>query len=125
MLDIQKAKEFQKNIYISFINYAEAFDNVDHNKLWKALQDMEIPDHLTCLLRNLYTGQEAIVRTLYGTTDWFSIQKGVRQGCLLSNCLFNLYTEHIIKNASLDELQAGIKIGRKNIETSDMCIIPL
>ena len=96
---------------------------MDQNKLWKALQETEIPDHLTCLLRNLYTGQEATVRTLYGTTDWFSIEKGVRQGCLLSNCLFNLHTEHIIKNVSLDVLQAGIKTDGKNIKTSDMCMI--
>ena len=88
---------------------------MDHNKLWKVLKEMGIPDHLSCLLRNLYAGQEATVRTLYGTTDWFKIEKGVRQGCLLSPCLFNLYTEHIMRNARLDELQAGIKIGRRNI----------
>ena len=98
---------------------------MDHNKLWKALQEMEISDHLTCLLRNLYTGQEATVRTLYGRTDYSSIEKGVQQGCLLLNYLFNLYTEHIMKNASLNELQAAIKIGGKNIKTSDMCMIPL
>ena len=112
---IEKAREFQKNIYLCFINYAKAFDCVDHNKLWKALREMGIPDHLTCLLRNLYVGQEATVRTLYGTTDWFKIEKGVWQGCLLSPCLFNLYGEHIMRNARLDELQAGIKIGRRNI----------
>ena len=88
---------------------------MDHDKLWKALREMGIPDHLTCLLRNLYAGQEARVRTLYGTTDWFKIEKGVQRGCLLSPCLFNLYTEHIMRNARLDELQAGIKIGRRNI----------
>ena len=88
---------------------------MDHNKLWKALQERGIPDHLTCLLRNLYAGQEATVRTLYGTTDWFKIEKGAQQGCLLSPCLLNLYTEHIMRNVGLDELQAGIKIGRRNI----------
>ena len=88
---------------------------MNHNKLWKALKQMRAPDHLTCLLRKLYAGQEAAVRTLYGTTDWFKIEKGVRQGCLLSPCLFNLYAEHIMRNVGLDELQAGIKIGRRNI----------
>ena len=88
---------------------------MNHNKLWKALEEMGIPDHLTCLLRNLYVGQEAAVRTLYGTTDWFRIEKGIWQGCLLSPCLFNQYTEHITRNVGLDELQAGIKIGRRNI----------
>ena len=88
---------------------------MDHNKLWKALKELGIPDHLTCLLRNLYVGQEEIVRTLYGTTDWFKIEKGILQGCLLSPCLFNLYTEHIMRSAGLDELQAGIKTGGKNI----------
>ena len=88
---------------------------MDHNKLWNALKEMGIPDHLTCLLRNLYVDQEATVRTLYGTTDWFKIEKGVRQGCLLSPCLFNLYTEHVMRNARLDKLQAGIKIGGRNI----------
>ena len=107
----EKAREFQKNIYLCFIDYTKAFDCVDHDKLWKALREMGISDHLTYLLRNLYVGQEATVRTLYGTVDWFKIRKGVRQGCLLSPCLFNLYTEHILGNAGLDELQAGIKIG--------------
>ena len=88
---------------------------MDHDKLWKALKEMEIPDHLTCLLRNLYAGQDATIRTLYGTIDWFKIEKGLRQGCLLSPCLFKLYTEHIMRNARLDELQAGIKIGGRNI----------
>ena len=93
---IKKAKEFQKNIYFSFIDYAKAFDCVDHNKLWKIMKEMGIPDHLTCLLRNLYAGQEATVRTRHGTTDWFKMGKGVRQGCILSPCLFNLYAEYIM-----------------------------
>ena len=93
---IEKAREFQKNIYFCFIDYAIAFDCVDHNKLWKILQEMGIPDHLTCLFRSLYAGQEAIVRTGYGKTDWFQIGKGVRQGCILSPCLFNLYSEYIM-----------------------------
>ena len=97
------------------IDYAKGFDCVDHYKLWKALREMGIPEHLTCLLRNLYAGQEATVRTLNGTTDWFKIEKGVRQGCLLSPCLFNLYAECIRRNTRLDELQAGIKTGRRNI----------
>ena len=100
---MEKAREFQKNIYFCFIDYAEAFDCVDHNKLWKILQEMGIPDHLTCLLRNLYAGQEATVRTGHGTTDWFKIGKGVRQGCILSPCLFNLYAEYIMRNAGLEE----------------------
>ena len=112
---IEKAREFQKNIYFCFIDYAKAFDCVDHNKLWKILKEMGIPDHLTCLLRNLYAGQEATVRTGYGTTDWFQIGKGVRQGCILSPCLFNLYAEYIMRNAGLDEAQAGIKIAGRNI----------
>ena len=111
----EKSREFQKNIYLCFIDYTEAFDYVDHDKLWKALREMGTPDHLTCLLRNLYAGQEATVRTLYGTTDWFKIEKGVRWGCLLSLSLFNLYAEHIMSNAGLDDLQAGIKIGGGNI----------
>ena len=101
---IAKARELQKNIYFCLIDYAKAFDCVDHNKLWKALREMELPDHLTCLLRNLYADQEATVRTLYGTTDWFKIKKRVCQGYLLSPCLFNLYPEHIMRNAWLDEL---------------------
>ena len=113
---IEKAREFQKNIYFCFIGYAKAFDCVDHNKLWKILKEMEIPDHLTCLLRNLYAGQEAIVRTGHGTTDWFQIGKGVCQGCILSPCLFNLYTEYIMRNAGLEEAQAGIKIAGRNIK---------
>ena len=107
---IAKARELQKNIYFCLIDYAKAFDCVDHNKLWKILKVTGIPNHLTYLLRNVYAGQEATVRTLYGTTDWFRIEKGVRQGCL-----FNLYTEHVIQNAGLDELQSGIKTARRNI----------
>ena len=105
---------FQKNIYFCFIDYAKAFDCVDHNKLWKILKEMGIPDHLTCLLRNLYGGQEATVRTGH-RTDWFQIEKGVPQGCILSLCLFNLYAEYIMRNAGLEEAQAGIKIAGKNI----------
>ena len=100
---IKKGREFQKNIYFCFIDYAKAFDCVDHNKLWKILKEMGIPDHLTCLLRNLYTGQEATVRTGHGTTDWFQIGKGVHQGYILSPCLFNLHSEYIRRNAGLDE----------------------
>ena len=112
---IKKAKEFQKNIYFCFIDYAKAFDCVDHNKLWKILKEMGVPDHLICLLRNLYAGQEATVRTGHGTTDWFQIRKGVHQGCILSPCLFNLYAENIMRNAGLDEAQARIKIAGTNI----------
>ena len=96
-LIIEQAREFQKNIYLCFNHYAKAFECVDHNKLWKAPKEMGIPDHLTCLLRNLYAGQQATFRTLYGTNDWFRFEKGVRQGCLLSLFLFNLYTEHIMR----------------------------
>ena len=112
---IEKTLEFQKNIYFCFIDYAKAFDCVDHNKLWKILQEMGIPDHLTCLRRNLYAGQEATVRTRHGTTHWFKIEKGVCQGCISSPCLFNFYAEFIMRNAELDEAQAGIKIARRNI----------
>ena len=112
---IKKAREFQKNIYFCFIDYAKAFDCVDHNKLWKILKEMGMPDHLTCLLRNLYAGQEATVRTGHGTIDWFQIGKGVRQGCVWSPCLFNFYAEYIMRNAGLEETQAGIKIARKKI----------
>ena len=112
---IEKEREFQKNIYFCYIGYAKAFDCVDHNKLWKILQKMGIPDHLTCLLRNLYAGQEATVRTGHGTTDWFQIGKGVRQGCILSPSLLNLYVEYIMRNTGLVETQAGIKIARRNI----------
>ena len=133
MLDNQKTREFQKNIYFCFtdyywlpkpltvwiyfcfIDYAKVLDCVDHNKLWKILQKIGIPDHLTCLLRNLYAGQEATVRTWHGTTDWFQIGKGVYQGCILSPCLFNLFAEYIMWNAGLDKSQAGIKTARKNI----------
>ena len=110
-----KKQEFQKNIYFCFIDYAKAFDSVDHSKLWKILKEMRIPDHLTCLLRNLYASQEARVRTGYGTTDWFHIGKGVHQCCILSHCLFNFYAEYIMRNAGLEEVQAGIKIARRNI----------
>ena len=112
---IEKASEFQKNIYFCFIDYAKAFDCVDHNKLWEILQEMGILDHLTCLLRNLYVGQEATVRTGHGTTDWFQIGKGVRQGCISLLCLFNLYAEYIMRNAGLEEARAGIKIAGRNI----------
>ena len=112
---IKKAGEFQKNICFCFIDYAKAFDCVDHTKLWKILQEMGIPDHLTCLLRNLYAGQEATVRTGHGTTDWFQIGKGVHQGCILSPCLFILYAEYIMGNPGLEEAQAGIKIAGRNI----------
>ena len=112
---IERAREFQKNIYFCFIYYAKAFDCVDHNKLRTILKEMGIPDHLTCLLRNLYAGQEATVRTGHGTTDWFQIGKGVRQGCILSPCLFNFYAEYIMRNAALEETQTGIKIAGRNI----------
>ena len=114
---MEKAREFQKNIYFCFIDYAKAFDCVDHNKLWKILKEMGIPDHHTCLLRNLYAGQEATIRTEQGTTDWFQIGKGVHQGCILSPCLFNLYErwDYIMRNAALEEAQAGIKIAGRNI----------
>ena len=122
---IEKAREFQKNIYFCFIDYAKAFYYVDHNKLensekkkknnWKILKEMGIPGHLTCFLRNLYAGQEATVRTGHGTTDWFQIGKGVRQGCILLPCLFNFCAEYILRNAGLDEAQAGIKIAGTNI----------
>ena len=112
---IKKAREFQKNIYFCFIDYAKAFDCVDHNKLWKILKEMGIPDHLTCLLRNLYASQEATVRTGHGTTDQFQIGKEEHQGCILSPCLFNLYAEYIMRNARLNEAQTGIKIAGGNI----------
>ena len=112
---MEKAREFQKNIYFYFIDYAKAFDFVDHNKLWKILKVLGIPVHLTCLLRNLYAGQEATVRTGHGTTDWFQIGKGAYQRCILSPCLFNLYAEYIMRNAGLDEAQTKIKIARRNI----------
>ena len=112
---IDKAREFQKDIYFCFIGYAKTFDCMDHNKLWKILKEMGIIGHLTCLLRNLNAGQEATVRTGCGTTDWFQIGKGVRQGCVLSPSLFSLYAEYIMRNAGLEEAQAGIKIARRNI----------
>ena len=112
---IGKAREFQRTIYFCFIDYAKAFDCVDHHKLWKILKEMGIPDHLTCLLRNLYAGQEATVRTGHGTTDWFQIGEGVHQGCILLPCLVNLYVEYTMQNVRLDESQAGIKIARRNI----------
>ena len=112
---MEKARKFQKNIYFCIIDCAKTFDCMDHNKLWKILKEMGISDHLTGLLRNLYAGQEAAVRTGCGTTDWLQIGKGVRQGCILSSCLFNLYAEYIMRNAGLEEAQAGIKIGRRNI----------
>ena len=112
---IEKAWEFQKNLYFCFIDYAKASDCVDHNKLWKILKEMRIPDHLTCLLRNLYAGQEATVRIGHGTTEWFQIEKGVHQGYILSPCLFNFYAEYIMSNTGLEEAQAGIKIAGRNI----------
>ena len=120
---IGKTREFQKNIYFYFIDYAKAFDCMDHNKLWKILRETGIPDHLTCPLRNLYACQEATVRTGHGTTDWFQIGKGVCQGCILSSCLFNCYAEYIMRNSGLEEAQAGIKISGISI-TSDMQMIP-
>ena len=112
---IEKAREFQKNIYFCFTDYARAFDCVDHNKLWKILKEMRITDRLTCLLRNLYAGQEATIRTLYGKADWFRIENGVPHSYLLSPYLFNIYAEHIVKNPRVDELQAGIKTAGRNI----------
>ena len=112
---MEKAREFQKTIYFCFIHYAKAFDCVDHNKLWKILKEMGIPHNLTCLLRNLYAGQEATVRTGHATTDWFQTGKGVRQGCIFSPSLFNLYAEYIMRNAGLEEAQAGIKFAGRNI----------
>ena len=111
----KKQENFRKNIYFCFIDYAKAFDCVDHNKLWKILKEMEIPVHLTCLLRNLYAGQEATVRIGHGMADSFQIGIGVRQGCILSHCFFNFYAEYLMRNAGLDEVQAGIKIAGRNI----------
>ena len=110
-----KKQEFKKNIYFCFIDYAKAFDYVDHHKLWKILKEMGIPVHLTCLLKYMHAGQEATVRTGHGTRDWFQIGKGVRQGCMLSPCLFNLYAEYIMRNAGLEEAQTGIKVARRNV----------
>ena len=112
---IEKARNFQKNIYFCFIEYAKSFDYLGHSKLWKIMKEIGIPDQLTCLLRNLYAGQEATVRTGHGTIDWFQIGKGVPQGCILSPCLFNLYAEYIMRNTRLDEAQARIKTARRNI----------
>ena len=112
---IKKEREFQKNNYFCLIDYSRVFDCVDHKKLWEILKEMGIPDHLTCLLRNLYAGQEAIVRIGHGTTDWFQRGKGVCQGCILSPCLFNFYAKYIMRNAGLEEAQAGIKIARRRI----------
>ena len=117
---IGKARECQKNIYFCFTDYVKPFDCMHHNKLWKILKQMRIPDHLTCLLRNLHASQEATVRTGHGTTDWFQVGKGVRQGCILSTCLFNFYVECILWNARLDEAQGGIKIRGEISVTSDM-----
>ena len=121
---IEKAREFQKNIYFCFTDYAKAFDCVDHNKLWKILKEMRIPDHLTSLLRNLYAGQEATVRTGHGTTDWFQIGKGERQGCISSPCLFNLYAEYIMKNAGLEEAQLESRLLGEISITSDKQMTP-
>ena len=120
LLDHQKSKRVpEKHLFLdvleTFIDYAKAFDCVDHNKLWKILKEMGLADQLTCLLRNLYAGQETTVRTGHGTTDWFQTRKGVRQGCILSPCLFNLYAEYIMRNAGLEEAQTGIKIAGRNI----------
>ena len=112
---LKKQESSRKNIHFCFIDYAKAFDSVDHNKLWKILQEMGIQDHLTCLMRNLYAGQEATVRTGHGTIDWFQIGKAMCQGCILSPCLFNLYAEYIMRHARLDEAQARIKIAGRNI----------
>ena len=112
----KKQGEFQKNIYFCFLDYTKAFDCVDHNKLWKILKEMGIPDHLTCLPKNLYAGQEATVRAGHGTMDWFQIVRGVCPGSIPSPCLFNLYAEYIMRNARLDKAKAGIKIARRNIK---------
>ena len=121
---MEKAREFQKNIYFCFLDYAKAFDCVDHNKLWKILKEMGIIDHLTCLLRNLYAGQEATVRTGHGTTDWFQIGKGVPQGCILSPCLFNLYAEYIMRNAGHRKHKLESRLPGEISITSDMQMTP-
>ena len=110
---LKKQESSRKNVYICFIDYAKAFDCVDHNKLWKIVKEMGVPDHLTCLLRKLYAGQETTVSTGHWRADWFQIGKGLRQGCILSPCLFNLYVEYIMRNSGLEEAQTGIKIGEK------------
>ena len=121
---IKKTREFQKNSYFCFIDYAKVFDCVDHSKLWKILQEMEIPDHLNCLLQNLHAGQEATARTGHGTMDWFKIGKGVYQGCMLSPCLYNLYSQHIMRNTLLDEAQASTRLLGEISITSGMQITP-
>ena len=121
---IEKAREFQKNIYFCFIDYAKAFDCVDHNKLWKILKEVEIPDHLTCLFRNLYAGQEATVRTGFGTIDWFQIGKGVRQACILSPCLFNSSAEYIMRNRGLKKHKLESRLQGEISITSDMQMTP-
>ena len=121
---IKKAREFQKNINFCFIDYAKAFDCVDHNKLWKILKERGIPDHLTCLLRNLYAGQEATVRSRHGTTDWFQIGKGLHQGCILSLCLFNIYAEYIMQNARLDKAKLESRFLGEISITSDIRMTP-
>ena len=121
---MEKAREFQKNIHFCFIDYVKAFDCVDHNKLWKILKEMGIPDHLTCFLRNLYAGQELTVRTGHGTTDWFHSRKGVHQGCILSRCLFNLYAEYIMRNAGQDEVKLESRLLGEISITSDMQMTP-
>ena len=124
LLIIKKARAFQKNIYFCFIEYTKAFDCVDHNKLWKILQEMRITDHLTCLLRNLYAGQEVTVSTGHGTTDWFQIGKGICQGCLFATCLFNLNAEYIMRNAGLEEAQLESRLLGEISITSDMQMTP-
>ena len=124
VLDHRKSKSVPEKIYFCFIDYAKALDCVHHNKLWKILQEMGLPDHLTCLLRNLYAGQEATVRTGHRTTDWFQIGKRVHQGCILSLCLFNLYAEYIMGNAGLEEAQAGINIAGRNINNLRYAMTP-
>ena len=121
---MEKAREFLKNIYFCFTDYAKAFDCVDHNKLWKILKEMEIADHLTCLLRNLYASQEATVRTGHGTTDWFQIRKGVHQGCILSSCLFNLYADYIMQILGLMNQKLESRLLGKLSITSDMWMTP-
>ena len=121
---IKKAREFQKNTYFCFIDYTKAFDCVDHNKLWIILKEMGIADHLICLLRNLYAGQEAPVRTGHGTTDWFQIEKGVHQGCTLSPCLFNIYAEYIMRNAGWKKHKLESRLLGEISITSDMQMTP-
>ena len=121
---IEKARDFQKNIYFCFIDCAKAFDCMDHNKLWKIPKEMEIPDHLTYLLRNLYASQEATVKTGHGTTDWFQIRKGLCQGCIVSPCLFNSYAEYIVRNTGLEEAQLKSRLPGEISMTSDMQMTP-